>query len=76
MDNFLDGWKEFMKSKHELNVISYKHVYNEIYGTYLFLDDDNIIGMNFEAGYPYDVADYDLLSNDKTKIKTLGSTLV
>jgi len=76
MDNFLSGWSEFMYDKHKLKATSYKHVKNEEYGTYLFLDDGNIIGMNFEEGYPYDICDYDLLDGNKNKIKTLGSTTV
>jgi hypothetical protein len=68
--------KEFIKSEHKLNVISYKHVKNKQYGTYLYLDDGNIIGMNFEEGYPYDIADYDLLDCNKIKIKALGSVTV
>lgn len=76
MDNFLSGWAEFMQDKHKLKATSYKHVKNEEYGTYLYLDNGNIIGMNFEEGYPYDVADYDLLDCNKNKVKSLGSTLV
>jgi hypothetical protein len=76
MDHFLSGWAEYMYNEHKLKAISYKHVKNKKYGTYLYLEDENIIGMNFEEGYPYDICNYDLLDKNKNKIRTLGSVTV
>jgi len=75
-DDFLRDWAEFMFNEYDLKVISYIHVKNEKYGTYLYLEDGNIIGMNFEEGYPCDICSYDLLDGNKNKIKTLGKITV